>query len=95
MREVICTKGTATSMDASFTNLTREEYDHLRSPEDWLPHLPSRSDSICIEYFHDSFFGDYDITIDFTIPSYVILDSNQTFKFKQTSSGYQYHDFAM
>jgi len=95
MREEICNKGTATSMDASFTNLKREEYDHLRSLEDWLPLLPSRSDSICIRYFHDSFLGDYDITIDFRIPSNVTLDSNESLKFEKTPSGYQYHDFAM
>jgi hypothetical protein len=95
MREAICKKGTATSMDASFTDLIEEEYIHIQSKERWLPPLPNRADSICIKYYHDSFTGDFDLTIDFKLPNNMTLDSTQIAKFKLTSNGYQFHDFEM
>lgn len=71
----ICKKSTDDGTQITFNNLTQKEYTYLNAKDQWMPKIPEAADSINILYFHESFLGDYDLSIDFALPDTIKLDT--------------------
>jgi hypothetical protein len=91
----ICNKATGDFQELSFVNLTVEEYNYLNSRDKWMPSIPTVADSLNIEYYHDSFIGDFDLTIDFVLPKGMSLDTLEFSKWTKAGGVYKFNDFKM
>ncbi|MBL4755695.1 MAG: hypothetical protein JKY52_19140, partial [Flavobacteriales bacterium] len=93
LKEIICAKGSDDGMELRFTFLNRVEYDFINSSSNWLPALPEGADSINIDYYRDSFIGDFHLIIDVSIPIGGELDSTKYPKWEKHENRYRYEDF--
>ena len=91
----ICKKSTDDGTVITFNNLTHIEYTYLTAKDVWMPKIPEAADSINIIYFHDSFFGDYDLTIDFALPNTNVLDTLAFPKWIKNGTCYSFNQYAM
>lgn len=89
----ICNKATGDYSDITFKNLEFHEYQFLNARDEWMPNIPRNANSINIDYYHDSFIGDFDLTIDFKLPPGEELDSLEFSGWDKVGDSYRFNEF--
>ncbi|HWY34687.1 MAG TPA: hypothetical protein VNX68_08570 [Nitrosopumilaceae archaeon] len=65
IKSSICEKSVDNGIRTETMNITLTEYEFLKNRLFLLPDLPNTADSINIMYYHDDFFGDFDLNVHF------------------------------
>lgn len=77
IKEEICQKGNDDGMQLILKQLTKNEYNLINSETNWLPVIPNETKNINIDYYRDSFIGDFHLIIELK------LNDNETIDLKQ------------
>ena len=75
LSQSICSKSSDDGMFCSMDRLTFNEYMYLYNKSEWLPLIPSHSESVIIDYYRDDFLGDYWFNMWIEIPARPKFDS--------------------
>lgn len=86
----ICNKSNDDGMVFEAKNLNGIEYNYLIKGGNWLPESPPESKSINIHYYRDEFLGDYTLSVELELPSYITLDLVKYPKWKSRGSNNYY-----
>ncbi|MFK7787756.1 MAG: hypothetical protein AB8B56_21725 [Crocinitomicaceae bacterium] len=84
LSQSICSKSSDDGMFCSMDRLTFDEYMYLYNKSEWLPLIPSHSESVMIDYYRDDFLGDYWFSLWIEIPARPKFDSIEFSQIKKT-----------